>query len=45
MKIEIIADEIFANGEKVATTITDPRKSTIIEDFRDEMARRDRRWH
>lgn len=43
MKIEIIADEIFANGEKVATIIDDPRKSTIIEDFRYEMKHRARR--
>lgn len=40
MKVQIIGDEIFANGEKVATIENDPRKSTIIERFKDEVKRR-----
>lgn len=45
MKIQVIENDIFANGEKVATILDDPKKSSIVDAFRDEMMRRDNRWN
>lgn len=45
MKIQIIGDEIFANGEKVAVILNDPKKSNLIDDFKYEVDRRAYRWN
>lgn len=44
MITQIIENEIFYKGEKVATLIDDPRKSTITDEFCREIAC-DRRWY
>jgi len=40
MKIQIIGDEIFAGGEKIATLENDPRKSSIIDAFKFDLETR-----
>lgn len=44
MILQIIEDEIFYKGEKVATLENDPRKSSVIEDFKWTITNGNRRY-
>ena len=38
MKVQIIGNDIFAGGEKVATIVDDPKMTSVIEAFKYDLS-------